>query len=103
MSVAWLFGNYVVTPQMALILLPFFVLLPAIPLAAIYTAEIFNALIIVLWFTPELNLGNPLIASSPVQWFAAARQFIWLGLFIYMLYPVKVKRWLGKLFERVES
>ena len=103
MSVAWLFGNYVVTPQMALILLPLFTLLPVIPLAAIYVAEIFNALIIVLWFTPELNLGNPLVGSSPVQWFSAARQFTWLALFIYMLYPAKVKRWVKKLFERVES
>jgi uncharacterized membrane protein len=103
MYAAWLFGNYVVTPQMALILLPLFVLLPSIPLPAIYAAEVFNALIIVLWFTPELNLGNPLIASSPVQWFSAIRQVIWLTLFIYMLYPDKVRRWTQRLLERVET
>jgi hypothetical protein len=100
-SVAWLFGNYVVTPQMALMLLPFYVLIPIIPIAAIYTAEVLNALIIVLWFTSELNLGNPLIASSPVQWASALRQVIWLGLFIYTLYPSKMKVWVKKLFQRV--
>lgn len=100
-SVAWLFGNYVVTPQMALILLPFYVLIPMIPVAAIYTAEILNALIIVLWFTPELNLGNPLVRSSPVQWAAALRQIIWLSLYVYTLYPEKARIWVRKLFQRV--
>ncbi|MGC8850481.1 MAG: glycosyltransferase 87 family protein, partial [Candidatus Bathyarchaeia archaeon] len=100
-SVAWLFGNYVVTPQMALILLPFYVLIPIIPVAAIYAAEILNALIIVLWFTPELNLGNPLVRSSPVQWAAALRQAIWLSLYVYTLYPERTKTWMRKLFQRV--
>lgn len=100
-SVAWLFGNYVVTPQMALMLLPLYVLIPAIPIPAIYTAEILNALIIVLWFTPELNLGNPLVRSSPVQWAAALRQLIWLSLYVYTLYPEKTRIWVRKLFQRV--
>ncbi len=101
MYVAWLFGNYVVTPQMALILLPFYVLIPSIPLAAIFTAEIFNALIIVLWFSPQFNFGNPLISTSPVQWFAAARQFIWLGLFTFIIYPEKMREWTSKLLSRM--
>ena len=101
MNIAWLFGNYVVTPQMALILLPFFVLTPSIPLIVIFAAEIFNALIIVLWFTPQFNFGNPLIAASPVQWFAAARQFIWLGIFIYLIYPEKLQTWISKLLTRM--
>jgi len=101
MNVAWLFGNYVVTPQMALMLLPFYVLIPTISLAVIYFAEIMNALIIVLWFTPELNLGNPLVATSPVQWLAAGRQLVWLGLFIQILYPTQTKRLFKRLMKRV--
>lgn len=103
MCVAWLFGNYVVTPQMALMLLPFYVLIPALPLALIYISEVLNALIIVLWFTPELNLGNPLIASSPVQWAAAARQVIWLSFFLILLFQQRIKMFLKALFRRVEE
>lgn len=101
MNVAWLFGNYVVTPQMALMLLPFYVLIPTISLPVVYLAEIMNALIIALWFTPELNLGNPLVATSPVQWFAAGRQLIWLGLFIQILYPTQTRKLLDKLMKRL--
>jgi len=86
---------------MALMLLPFYVLIPTISLAVIYFAEIMNALIIVLWFTPELNLGNPLVATSPVQWLAAGRQLVWLGLFIQILYPTQTKRLFKRLMKRV--
>lgn len=99
--IAWLFGNYVVTPQMALMILPFAVLIPMIPISIVYLAEILNALIIVLWFTPALNLGNPLIRSSPVQWISALRQILWLSLFVYTLYPEKLRLWIQKLFKRV--
>ncbi|MEM4649415.1 MAG: hypothetical protein QXP78_01970, partial [Candidatus Bathyarchaeia archaeon] len=99
----WLFGNYVVTPQMALMLLPFYVLIPFLPAALIYLSEVLNALIIVLWFTPELNLGNPLVASSPVQWISAFRQIIWLTLFIYVIFREKTRFLIKKLFERVKS
>lgn len=101
MNIAWLFGSYVVTPQMALILLPFYVLTPSIPLLVIFLSEILNGLIIVLWFSPQFNFGNPLVGTSPVQWLAAARQFIWLGLFIYLIYPEKIKQWISKLFTRM--
>ena len=101
MNIAWLFGNYVVTPQMALMLLPFYVFIPTISLPVVYAVEIMNALIIALWFTPELNLGNPLISSSPVQWFAAGRQLIWLGLFIQILYPTQTARLFDRLMKRL--
>jgi len=91
MNIAWLLGSYVVTPQMALILLPFYVLIPTISLPIIYLAEIMNALIIVLWFSSSLNLGNPLAPTSPVQWFAAGRQIVWLVLFIKTIYPVQTR------------
>jgi len=64
-------------------------------------AEIFNALIIVLWFTPQLNLGNPLVASSPVQAFSAIRQLIWFLFFLRVLYPGKLKAWTDDLFARI--
>jgi uncharacterized membrane protein len=103
MNVAWLFGSYVVTPQMALILLPFYVLVPTISLPAIYSAEIMNVLIILLWFATSLNLGNPISPASPVQWLAAGRQLIWLGLFVKMVYPTRTRdlfrrltRWLSE-------
>ncbi len=101
MSLAWLIGNYVVPPQMALMLLPLLVLVPVAPLWMFYLAEIFNALIIVLWFTPQLNLGNPLIANSPVQAFSAFRQLIWFVFFLMILYPQKFKSWFSGLLESV--
>jgi hypothetical protein len=70
-------------------------------LPVVYAVEIMNALIIALWFTPELNLGNPLISSSPVQWFAAGRQLIWLGLFIQILYPTQTARLFDRLMKRL--
>jgi len=101
MSLAWLIGSYVCPPQMALMILPFLVLMPLAPLWLLYVAEIFNALIIVLWFTPQLNLGNPLVASSPVQTFSAMRQLIWLLFFLRVLYPRKLKVWTEDLFARI--
>jgi hypothetical protein len=87
---------------MALMLLPFYVLISFLPAALIYLSEVLNALIIVLWFTPELNLGNPLIASSPVQWIAASRQIIWLIFFIYIIFRERTKVLIKKLFERIK-
>jgi hypothetical protein len=101
MSLAWLIGSYVCPPQMALMLLPFLVLMPLAPLWLFYLAEVFNALIIVLWFTPQLNLGNPLVATSPVQAFSAMRQFIWFIFFLRVLYPGKMKAWTEDLFTRI--
>lgn len=101
MCLAWLIGSYVCPPQMALMILPFLVLMPLAPLWLFYLAEIFNALIIVLWFTPQLNFGNPLVASSPVQAISAMRQLIWLILFLRVLYPGKLKIWTEDLFARI--
>jgi len=101
MNLAWLVSSYVCPPQMALMLLPFLVLMPLAPLWLFYLAEIFNALIIVLWFTPQLNLGNPLVASSPVQLFSAMRQLIWLLFFLRVLYPGKLRVWTEDLFARI--
>jgi uncharacterized membrane protein len=103
MNVAWLVGNYVVTPQMGLMLLPFYVLVPSISLPTIYIAEIMNALVIVLWFSPQLNLGNPLSPASPVQWLAAGRQLIWLSLFVKTVYPTQTRDLLRGLMKRLSE
>jgi hypothetical protein len=101
MSLAWLVGNYVVPPQMALMLLPFMVLVPVAPLWMFYLAEIFNSLIIVLWFTPQLNLGNPLVASSPVQAISGLRQLVWFAFFLMIIYPDKLRSYTHGLLERI--
>jgi hypothetical protein len=103
MNVAWLVGSYVVTPQMGLMLLPFYVLIPSISLPIIYVAEIMNALIIVLWFSSTLSLGNPTSPASPVQWLAAGRQLIWLGLFIRTIYPTQARALLRGLMRRLSE
>lgn len=103
MNIAWLVGNYVVTPQMGLMLLPFYVLIPSISLPIIYVAEIMNALIIVVWFSSPLNLGNPTSPASPAQWFAAGRQLIWLGLFIKTIYPTQTRAILRGFMRRLSE
>lgn len=88
MNLAWLLGSWVVPPQMALIALPFYVLIPQIPLALIYLEGIFNILIIPLYIYAVVSLHmDPSIAASPASWSAAARQVIWVVLFVYMIYP----------------
>jgi len=103
LSLAWLLCSYIVTPQMALMLLPFYVLIPAIPLFAAYASEVLNALILALWFT-EMNIGNnPLALDTPVQWIALSRQFVWLALFLKCLYPSRIGRWLKGLLRPLTS
>ena len=103
MSIAWLFGSYVATPQMALMLLPFYTLIPTIPLLPAYIADVLNALIIVLWFTSTAIIGDPVSPNSPVQYIAATRQLIWLGMFIYCLYKIQITGLAKTLFKRIEK
>jgi uncharacterized membrane protein len=99
LSLGWLLGSYIVTPQMALILLPFYVLIPAVPLLAAYASDTLNALIMVFWFG-EMGAGsNPLAPDNPVQWIALTRQLIWLGLLIQRLYPSKIGPWVKGLLS----
>lgn len=99
LSLAWLLGSYIVTPQMALVLLPFYVLIPAVPVLAAYAADTLNALIMVFWFT-EMNAGrNPIAPDNPIQWIALGRQLIWLGLLVQSLYPSKISGWLKGLLS----
>jgi uncharacterized membrane protein len=99
LTLAWLLGSYIVTPQMALILLPFFVLMPTVPILAAYVSDTLNALIMVFWFA-EMNAGrNPIAADNPVQWIALSRQLIWLGLLVQHLYPARLARWVKGLLS----
>lgn len=99
LSLAWLLGSYIVTPQMALLLLPFYVLIPAVPLLGAYASDTLNALIMVFWFT-EMNAGrNPIAPDNPIQWISLARQLVWLALLIQLLYPSKVSRWVKQLIS----
>ncbi len=103
MSIAWLFGSYVVTPQMALMLLPFYTLIPTVPLLPAYVADVLNALIIVLWFTSLAYTVDPLSPSSPIQYIAVSRQLIWLGMFIYCIYKIQIISLIKTLFKRIEK
>jgi len=103
MSIAWLFGSYVVTPQMALMLLPFYALIPTIPLLPAYVADVLNALTIVLWFTSSAYGVDPLSPVSPIQYISASRQLIWLGMFIYCLYKIQIISLTKTLFKRIEK
>jgi uncharacterized membrane protein len=95
MSIAWLIGSYIVTPQMALMLLPFYVLIPKIPLGLAYLGDVLNALIIVFWFSLMQNNINPLAPTSITQIVATIRQIVWLIILLYLLYPERLSRlWL---------
>ena len=89
---AFLFSSYICTPQMNLMLLPFFVLLPGItkyyPEFLIF--EIVNALVIIWGFSAPLaflGLNLPAAAQfgpiwvSPIQFLAVLRSF-WIGKFL---------------------
>lgn len=99
LSLGWLLGSYIVTPQMALILLPFYVLIPTVPILAAYLSDTLNALIMVFWFV-EMNAGrNPIAPDNPIQWIALGRQLIWLGLLVQHLYPSRLARWVKGLLS----
>ncbi|MDA4122285.1 MAG: hypothetical protein OK456_03790 [Thaumarchaeota archaeon] len=88
---AYLFSTYVFTPQMNLILLPFFVVAPLSRRYWEFLAfEIVNALVIVYGFSGPLlafgvNLPTPLqfgpVWDSPIQALAVARS-LWVGKFL---------------------
>jgi hypothetical protein len=88
---AFLFSTYVCTPQMNLILLPFFVLMPIVRYYPEFLAfDIVNALVIVWGFSQPLRfLGITLppvaqfgpIWVSPIQFLAVVRSF-WIGKFL---------------------
>jgi len=71
-------------PQYMILLLPFFAL-HRTNYILFTAANLLNVMIILWWFTPSFNFGNPWLVSSPVQWLAMARQIILLPIFISFL------------------
>ena len=91
--------NYVYTPQMNLMLLPYLALLtPSEPLI-ICSFDFFNGLIILLWFSLNswcglLGIsceGGPWVRTAPTQWFAFIRCLL-LGFMIYQSLRLWVSR-----------
>ncbi len=89
---AFLFSSYVCTPQMNLLLLPFFVLLPGMTkrYSEFLAFEVVNALVIVWGFSSPLlflgiNIPTPVqfgpVWVSPIQLLAVLRSF-WIGKFL---------------------
>jgi hypothetical protein len=89
---AFLFSTYVCTPQMNIMLLPFFVLIPLLRrnYAEFLTFEIINSLVIVWGFSSPLMFlgitipspvafGSPWV--SPIQFLAVVRS-LWIGKFL---------------------
>jgi uncharacterized membrane protein len=104
MNLAWLIGSYIVPPQMALIALPFYVLVPQIPLALIYLEGIFNILIIPLYQYTVISLHmDARTAASPAQWSAATRQAIWLVIFIYLIYPKQTTNFANRFLKALRQ
>jgi hypothetical protein len=101
MNLAWLIGAYIVPPQMGLMVLPFYVLVPQVPLALIYLEGVFNILIIPLYQYTVISLHmDARTAASPAQWAAAIRQAIWFIIFIYIIYPKQITAFATR-FRRV--
>ena len=79
-------------PQYFLYILPFTVMLGFTRLEPFILADMLNALIIVTWFTPWLNAGNPLEAHSPTQWISLVRELILAAVLVYMVHP-NILKW----------
>jgi len=79
-------------PQYFLYILPFTVMLGFTRLEPFVLADMLNALIIVTWFTPWLNAGNPLEAYSPTQWISLVRELILAVVLVYLVHP-NVLKW----------
>jgi uncharacterized membrane protein len=92
-TLVFMLSSFKFPPQYFLYILPFTVILGFNSLEPLLVADMLNALIIVTWFTPWLNAGNPLEAYSPTQWVSLAREFILLGVLAYLVHPI-TRKWL---------
>ena len=92
-TLVFMLSSFKFPPQYFLYILPFTIILGFTSLEPLLVADILNALIIVTWFTPWLNAGNPLEAYSPTQWISLARELILLGVLAYLVHPI-TRKWL---------
>lgn len=112
---AFLFSSYVCTPQMNLLLLPFFVLLPGMTKrhSEFLAFEVVNALVIVWGFSSPLaflgiNIPTPVqfgpVWVSPIQFLAVLRSF-WIGKFLIADglhgWPTIVPKKVPSIFEQI--
>jgi uncharacterized membrane protein len=89
-TLAFMLSSYKVPPQYALMLLPFLTLLPIAEPPLFYTSELFNVLLILMFFSPIFSGGDALVASSPVQWVNLIRQGIWAVLLVKVFISKKL-------------
>ncbi len=78
---AFVLTSYKFPPQYLILLMPLLALNKT-DYTLTMTANVLNAMIILLWFTPTFNLGNPHVLSSPIQWISIARQLLLLPIFL---------------------
>ena len=88
-TLAFMISSYKVPPQYALMLLPFLTLIPIIDLPLFYASELFNVLIILMFFSSVFSGGNALAAASPVQWINLIRQTVWA---IFLIKILRLKK-----------
>ncbi len=82
--IAFALSSYKFPPQYIIMMAPLFAL--ACQSYSLYiSADILNTMIILFWFTPILNAGNPMAVYSPVQFVAILRQLIIAYIFIDQL------------------
>jgi hypothetical protein len=100
---AFLFSTYVFTPQMNLILLPFFAITPIVKRYWEFLAfDVINTLFIVLGFSqPLLIFGityqfDAVSYLAPVRWLAIARS-IWLGKMLLFDGLLPAINWRGRI------
>ncbi len=78
---AFALSSYKFPPQYIIMMVPFFALACQSYLLYI-SADILNTMIILFWFTPIFNAGNPMSVYSPTQFVAILRQLIIAYIFI---------------------
>jgi hypothetical protein len=78
---AFVLSSYKFPLQYIIMMAPFFALTCQSYLLYI-SADILNTMIILFWFTPMFNAGNPMAIYSPVQFVAILRQIIFAYIFI---------------------
>ncbi len=78
---AFVLSSYKFPPQYIIMMAPLFALTCQSYLLYI-SADILNTMIILFWFTPMFNAGNPMAVYSPVQFVAILRQLIIAYIFI---------------------
>jgi len=100
-TLVFMLTSFKFAPQYFLYILPFTAMLGFTSLEPLLVADMLNALIIATWFTPWLNAGNPLEASSPTQLISLARELILLAVLGYVVHPNLLK-WLSEPIAHVQ-